>query len=301
MAATVENLLEKIRANDGEAISKEGGARALMGRRNVGLLWAALIDQSAKDFDTRKPLNCLSAMRALAKEGLPLDDALDSGEIPLGMILARSPGLAALSIGEIPFGLNARNKEGITPAQKCLALAARAPMGYFMAIAKMAGRPEWKIEAKDQGAAVCFAVAGKLPYFAASGRDGEAAGLAGRIFEGLAAKGYDFNAAREAGDAKMGSAINTPLAYCVKRAARWSSSGRADKAAMGAIEAIVAMLVGRGADPGLQMEAGERVQLLEACRTSALGSGLAASLEAGILGISIGGSAGGGRAARQRL
>lgn len=295
---TVEVLLRKIQANDGALIGSVD--RSLMARRNVGLIWAALIDQSAKDFDMRKRMDCLSAMRALAKERLPLDDALENGELPFGMILARSPGLGALAVGDIPFDLNAVDREGRTPAQKCIALAARAPMDYFEAMAKMAARPDWRISEKDQGAAVCFAVAGKLPYFASSAREGEARALAWRIFEGLAEKGYDFNAAREAGDAKMGSAINTPLAYCVKRAARWSSANRADKAVMGAVEAIVAMLIGRGADPGLQMEPGERVHLLEACRRAGLGSGLAASLEAGILGACIGDGAA-AKPLRQRL
>lgn len=301
MAATVEFLLGQIRANDGESISRQAEARSLMGRRNAGLIWAALIDQSAKDFDTRRPGDCLSAMKALAKERLALNEPLENGETPFGMMLARSPGLASLAIGEVSFDLNALDRSGITPAQKCVSLAARAPMDYFMAIAKMAAQPEWKIEAKDQGAAACFAVAGKFPYFAASARDGEARAVAGLIFEALAAKGYDFNAAREAGDAKMGSAINTPLAYCVKKAARWSCSGRADKAVMGSIEAIVAMLIERGADPGLQMEPGERFHLLEACRASGLGSGLAASLEAGVLGVCIGGDGGAGKSARHRL
>lgn len=300
MAAMLDVVLGCIKANEFSTLGKLGpDMAALFGRRNLGLIWPALIDQAAKNFDMRKPIDCLGSIKALAARGLPLDQKLDSGDHPLNMLLERSPRLAAAAIRELPFDVNNLGRGDGTPSEKCLKIAGRNPLDYLEALEELVASSTWSAQANDQGAKICFAIGGLFPYMSIHGGPAAAAGPLEKILDGLVRKGCDLNAARLAPVAKTGSPVNTPLAFCVKKAARWAENG-GKGAAREAIHAVARMFIERGADPSLQMEPGDRVALMDVCRQSSLGQELAATLESGVLRAAVGG-AGSGKAVRSRL
>lgn len=276
-------------------------AKGLRNRRNATLFWRSGIERAAEDLSRAMP-DPLGAILALAATGaLPLDDPLDNGETPLAAMAARSPVLAARALEALGLDPNPLDKAGQSAMARALSLARSDPSGQAQWILSLAGSPRFDLSVGDQGAQACFKGLGAVALPWAVAEPEKARRFALELGEKLSARGYDFNAARETPDAKWGSTVNTPLAYCVKKAAQWSrvAPSKTDAIAQ-AVECLAELLMGWGADPSLQMEPGQRVALIEACREGRLNPRLAASLEAGVLAQALGSGVQGGQGAPSR-
>lgn len=293
MSDPVKIVISLIKSNDVAACAKlSEGLRALMNRRNQNIFWHALIDRATRLHEEGTINDPLAMAKLFVANRLDPNAPLDSGELPLSVLMSRSPGLGlAAAEGLAGISLNEVDRSGRTVSLNALDLLKTHPGAGYQVLAGLVRRPSFDLSARDQGASVCFKGLSWAPIAAATGANSdEAIDGALTLIAALDSKGYDFNAARETPDSKFGSTINTPLAYCVKKAAQWlewSGHGARSSRAGTAVWAIANDLIRRGADPCLQMEAGQRVQLMDLCRKSNFPSGMMQSLESGLLAQSL--------------
>ena len=297
MGDPVQFVVERIKANDMgtcAALAQSEGWGLLMNRRNQNIFWRALIDRAARPAASSEA-DPLALAKFFISNRLDPNAPLDTGELPLNALMQRDARLAGQAAKEIrAINLNASDRDGRTPAMQAVELLRTQPSGPgFVVLSELVGSPAFDLNSRDQGAAVCFKALALAPIAAAHGDHQAAMDGALALIGSLHGKGYDFNAARETPDvnARFGAQINTPLAYCVKKAALWlewgGAGGRAERAGS-TVWAIATELIRRGADPCLQMETGQRVQLMELCRKSHFPAGMLQSLESGLLAQSIG-------------
>lgn len=292
MTDPVELVVGLINSNDArKAESFSAALSTVMNRRNANIFWRALIDKAAVLAEQGSGSGPLEMTKVFVRNRLDPNMSLDNGDFPVNVMVARSHKLTALALESFNFDLNVLDKSGRTPGMRALEAAKAQTMPSFDVVSKIVGAKSFRPEVADQAAQICFKGLAWIQVAAGSGSGVIGATAAAvRLLDALASKGYDFNAARETPDSMYGSTINTPLAYCIKKAVQWLEWSHARKAGsqMGeAVWFIAQDLMRRGADPCLQMEAGDRVQLLELCRTGGFPSGMMQSLEAGLLSQSI--------------
>jgi hypothetical protein len=287
MSDPVQMLLELIRRDDAATVETLGdGLRGFMNSRNINIFWRAIIDAADKSVSTKGDRAHLGMMRAFVRQKLPLNACLDNGELPINMALSRSAGLGKLMLSELPVDVNMADKSGNTPALHCLGLTRTMSIHAMDPVVAMVARGDFDLRAKDQGSAICFKALSSLAIAAAADDENKLAIWPAKLLSALAAKGFDLNAARETPDATIGSTINTPLAYCIKKTAQWlewNGHSKKSKRVVDAIAAITFDFIKLGADPCLQMEPGRHVELMEICRKYEFAPGMVEALEAGIL------------------
>lgn len=296
MADPVELVLGLINSNDTrKAESFSAALGSVMNRRNSNIFWRALIGKAALLVEQRggAGAGALDMAKIFARSRLDPNMSLDNGDFPINVMVGRSPKLGALALESFDFDLNVLDKSGRTPGMLALEAARALSAPSFDVVSKMVGAKGFRPEVGDQGARICFRGLVWIQVAAGLGADvQEGAACTELLLDKLAEKGYDFNAARETPDSKYGSTINTPLAYCIKKAVQWLESSRAPRSGAKMGEAVwftAQELMRRGADPCLQMEATDRVLLLDLCRGAGLPSGMTQSLEAGLLSRAIDG------------
>lgn len=282
-----------IRDGNVRALSAAGNQlRPLLNRRNSNIILHALIDQAAKAQAARPSADNLAMMRVFAKNGLGLNDPLDNGDLPLNALMARDAGLAMAAIRDPAFAwdLNACDRSGRTPLIQSAEICKSRSANLVDLMRILIDHPSVDLDAHGQGGFVAYkglywltivsSVAGRLP--ASMG--------ASVLVHSLAAKGYDFNAAQATADVVFGSRINTPMAYCIKKAAewmRWNTRSVKKAVVAEALSSTVQALISRGADPSLQMEPGQRVELMALCKQAGFPDGMMQALEAGVLSVSL--------------
>lgn len=287
MSDSIQIVMRVIKANDLSTVGELSGALgALMNRRNQNIFWQALIDKATHLHGQSKMGDALAMTRIFMSNHLEANVPLDNGSMPINVLMARSPSLAAVAIREMAFDVNLPDRAGRTPAMWGVELAKSKSIDVYETLIALARTPSFDLKVGDQGAAMCFKGLAWAPTSAAFGDPELATRGARGLVDALASKGYDFNAARETPDVKIGSTINTPLAYCIKKAAHWLEwSGKSSKSErVGAVVWSIAQdLIAHGADPCLQMEPGQHVQLMDVCRKANFPKGMMQSLEAGLL------------------
>lgn len=291
MSDPIQMVLELIKRDDVATVDKIGdGLRPLMNSRNVNIFWRAIIDASAKSVATKGDKANLGMARAFVKQKLPLNACLDNGDLPINMALSRSAALGKLMLSDLPVDVNCFDKSGNTPALHCLGLARTMSIQSMDPVVSMVSRRDFDLHVKDQGAAICFKALSSLVIAAAADDDKNIGIWPSKLLAVLTAKGLDLNSARETPDSSIGSTINTPLAYCIKKTAQWLEwNGHSQKSrrVVAAIADLTFEFIKHGADPCLQMEPGRHVELMEICRRHQFAPGMVEALEAGILRQSI--------------
>jgi hypothetical protein len=304
VADPVELVVGLIKANDTrKAESFSSALSSVMNRRNSNIFWRALIDKAALMTDQGVVNDPLEMTRIFVRNRLDPNMSFDNGDLPLNIMVARSSQLGRLALGVIPFDINQLDKEGRTPAMRAVQAAKSQSFSSFDVVIEMIRHPSFKPDVGDQAAHICFKGLAWLQMAAGVVGAEEASSASTKLIEVLAEKNYDFNGARETPDAKYGSTINTPLAYCIKKAAQgleWCRSRKTGEQMGETVWSITQELMRRGADPCLQMEATDRVQLIELCRDGGFPDGMMQRLEAGLLAQAISAPSGKRRIA-QRL
>lgn len=310
MGDPVLYVVERIRANDVRTctqLAQSEGWGLLMNRRNQNIFWRALIDSAASPA-TAAAADPLALAKLFISNRLDPNTPLDTGELPLNVLMLRDAQLGVRAAREIrTINPNASDRHGRTPAMQAVELLRTQSVGAgFAVLSEIVAYPSFDLDVCDQGAAVCFKALALAPVAAAHGDHQAAMDGALTFISALQSKGYDFNAARETRDVnvKFGSQINTPLAYCIKKAALWMEWGSvrgSSERAGSTVWAIATELIRQGANPCLQMEAGQRVQLIDVCRRSKFPAGMLASLESGLLAQEVGPASASKKAPARRL
>lgn len=272
-------LIEK---NDLEALRSLGrGLGPLFNRRNSAIIWHALIETAAKRISRGESIEkAMGGIQALVGAGLDPNGKLDSGNDPLSLAWSREPELAA-AIGLLPgVNLNQEIAKESTPLLKWSHDRGGSAKRWE---AQQKWLESGKIDLlfKDQGMRCLLAA---LTDFAVKAKDiateQTARDAAKKLLTTLVRTGVDINAARYA---KVDDpvSINTPLAFFLKKLKQWdeSSGGLGTPAAQYMSATVTEWLLDLGADPGLQLEPGARMALMDVCSKARFAPGLANRLE----------------------
>lgn len=286
MTDPLKFVLNTIAAGDVQRIRTLAPALpSILNRRSNSMIWSAIVDSAGKAA-AKGDSDPLKILKVFVANKLPMNDCLDSGELPLNMIFARSPDLGMACVRELLPDLNASSKSGVTPALFCFEKYKQTGLHSIRMIGDMFRQPGVDLLACDQGASLLFKGLAWLPICAANGSElSEVESVASHFVESFTLLGFDLNSPRGFNDVKIGAKINTPLSYSIKKCAQWLEWGGGAKAqrASAGLNAVVRVFIEAGANPELQVERGQQVELMQICDRAGFDPSLAAFIEFGII------------------
>jgi len=143
---------------------------SIYNRRSNAMIWAAIVDAAGKA-EAKGDSDPLKIMKVFIANKLPMNDCLDSGELPLNMLFARSASLGMACVKELLPDLNASSKSGMTPALFCFEKYKQRGVSSIRMVGEMFQQPGVDLSAADQGAQLLFKGLAWLPICAANGSD----------------------------------------------------------------------------------------------------------------------------------
>ena len=283
----VDVLCMKIRANDFKFIGENAEMlRSLLSRRNFNKSWRSFVDSLAL-LKTKPNSDPIKSGVLLFQRSPFLNETLDSGDLPLSLLLAREPVLGRDFLLKCDYSPNSVDKFGKTLTQGALSRARSYSVDHMDAVLTLIKHPKFDANRNDQAVTVCFeGLAWLLIAASISAEPVKIKNLIELTLDALAGVKVNFNSPRSMPDVVYGDKINTPIAYCIKKGCQWLVMNKSQKSndKLGEVlEFVCAALLRHGADPSLQMEGSQKIVLLSLCQEHSLPQSLRPMIEGGII------------------
>ena len=285
----IDYVGKKLRENETTFFNEENVSSLkcyLNNKRNFVKLWRTFVD-SLSLLKAQNSVNPIASGLSLFKNACLLNEALDSGELPLALLLSREPKLGGAFLQKVKYSPNIEAKSGETLALSELANARSYSLDHMDNVLSIISHPDFDLSSKDQGAQICFTgLSWLLIAYTVSDDCEKIKKIMESLIKLLYIKGFDLNSPRSRQDVIYGSKINTPISYCIKKSAHWlemKKNNKLNEKLGEGLQYLCELFLEYGANPSLQAESTQKIELLALCEKNYFPKRLMSIIEGGII------------------